>query len=152
MGYYIGINTGDLEDTVEDYIIKNSLDGDPDDLWSQNGWGFFEELSTITYDNEALFSDLELEGITTIVPSTNPNFRGRNLVKEIVTWSKKYAQGRNKKYIRMDTVGENIGLITHYKKCGFDFIGLSKLQHTSELPLHCQNATVSLFQLPLQNI
>jgi hypothetical protein len=74
MGYYIGINTGDLEDTVEDYIIKNSLDGDPDDLWSQNGWGFFEELSTITYDNEALFSDLELDGITTIIPSTNPNF------------------------------------------------------------------------------
>ena len=74
MGYYIGINAGDLEDTVEDYIIKNSLDGDPDDLWSQNGWGFFEELSTITYDNEALFSDLELDGITTIVPSTNPNF------------------------------------------------------------------------------
>ena len=74
MGYYIGINTGDLEDTVEDYIIKNSLDGDPDDLWSQNGWGFFEELSTITYDNEALFSDLELEGITTIIPSANPNF------------------------------------------------------------------------------
>ena len=75
MGYYIGINTGDLEDTVEDYIIKNSLDGDPDDLWSQNGWGFFEELSIIVYDdNEALFSDLELEGITTIIPSTNPNF------------------------------------------------------------------------------
>ena len=75
MGYYIGMNTGDLEDTVEDYIIKNSLDGDPDDLWSQNGWGFFEELSTIVYDdNEALFSDLELDGITTIVPSTNSNF------------------------------------------------------------------------------
>ena len=75
MGYYIGINTGDLEDTVEDYIIQNSLDGDPDDLWSQNGWGFFEELSIIVYgDNEALFSDLELEGITTIVTSTNPNF------------------------------------------------------------------------------
>ena len=75
MGYYIGINTGDLEDTVEDYIIKNSLDGDPDDLWSQNGWGFFEELSIIVYeDNEALFNDLELAGITTIIPSTNPNF------------------------------------------------------------------------------
>ena len=70
-------------------------------------------------------------------------------MKEIVTWSKKYAQGRNKKYIRMDTVGENIGLITHYKKCGFDFIGLSKLQHTSALPLHYQNATVSLFEIPV---
>ena len=75
MGYYIGINTGDLEDTVEDYIIKNSLDGDPDDLWSQNGWGFFEELSIIVYDdNEALFNDLEIKGLTTIIPSTNPNF------------------------------------------------------------------------------
>ena len=73
-------------------------------------------------------------------------------MKEIVTWSKKYAQGRNKKYIRMDTVGENIGLITHYKKCGFDFIGLSKLQHTSELPLHYQNATVSLFQITVKTI
>jgi hypothetical protein len=47
----------------------------------------------------------------------------------------------------MDTVGENIGLTNHYKKCGFDFLGLSKLQHTSELPLHYQNATVSLFQI-----
>ena len=74
MGYYIGINTGDLEDTVEDYIVKNILDGDPSDLWSQNGWGFFEELSTITYDNEALFSDLELEGRTTILSSTNHSF------------------------------------------------------------------------------
>jgi len=79
--------------------------------------------------------------------STNPNFRGRNFVKNIVTWSKKYASKRNKKYIRMDTVGENIGLTNHYKKCGFDFLGLSKLQHTSELPLHYQNATVSLFQI-----
>ena len=64
-----------MEFTVEDYIIKNLLDGDPNDLWSQNGWGFFEELSIILYDdNEALFSDLELEGVTTIIPSTNSNF------------------------------------------------------------------------------
>jgi len=99
-------------------------------------------------------SDPQIWGAKNEAPSiyihricTNPNFRGKNLVKKIVTWSKKYAQGRNKKYIRMDTVGENIGLITHYKKCGFDFIGLSKLQDTSELPYHYQNATVSLFQI-----
>ena len=73
MGYYIGINTGDLEDTVENYVIKNNLQGDPDDLWLQNGWGFFEELGMITLDNEDLFRDLELEGLTTIVQSTNPN-------------------------------------------------------------------------------
>ncbi|TDQ27518.1 GNAT family N-acetyltransferase [Tenacibaculum caenipelagi] len=79
--------------------------------------------------------------------STNPNFRGRNLVEEIVKWSKDYAAKKNKKYVRMDTVGENIGLIKHYKKCGFEFLGLSKLEDTDKLPAHYHNATVSLFQL-----
>jgi len=81
--------------------------------------------------------------------TTNPIFRGRNLVKNIVKWSIKYAHKRNKKFIRMDTVGENIGLISHYKKCGFDFLGLSKLKETSNLPSHYQNATVSLFQITI---
>ncbi|WP_308302160.1 hypothetical protein [Psychroflexus sp. MES1-P1E] len=47
----------------------------------------------------------------------------------------------------MDTVGENVGLINYYKKCGFDFLGLSILKETSELPAHYNNATVSLFQI-----
>ena len=81
--------------------------------------------------------------------STDSNFRGRNLVKEIVKWSKKYAKKRNKKFIRMDTVGENIGLISHYKKCGFEYLGLSRLNQTSGLPNHYQNATVCLFQISL---
>ena len=81
--------------------------------------------------------------------STHPNFRGRNLVKNIVKWAIKYAIKSNKKYIRMDTVGENIKLISHYKKCGFDFIGLSRLKETSNLPFHYQNATVSLFQITI---
>ena len=81
--------------------------------------------------------------------STNPNFRGRSLVKYIVKWAIDYARKKNKKYIRMDTVGENHGLISHYKKCGFDFIGLSKLKKTSNLPLHYKNATVSLFQITI---
>ena len=70
-------------------------------------------------------------------------------MKNIVKWAIKYAHKRNKKFIRMDTVGENIGLISHYKKCGFDFLGLSKLKETSNLPSHYQNATVSLFQITI---
>jgi len=79
--------------------------------------------------------------------STNPNFRGRNLVSEIAQWSKNYALHKDKKFVRMDTVGENVGLINYYKKCGFDFLGLSILKDTSELPAHYNNATVSLFQM-----
>nr|WP_321247193.1 GNAT family N-acetyltransferase [uncultured Psychroserpens sp.] len=79
--------------------------------------------------------------------STNPEFRGKHLVNDIVKWSISYAKENKKTYVRMDTVGENMGLINHYKACGFDFLGLSKLEDTANLPAHYHNATVSLFQL-----
>ncbi|MBP6181276.1 GNAT family N-acetyltransferase [Flavobacterium sp.] len=81
--------------------------------------------------------------------ATNPDFRGQNLVGQIVEWAKAYAVEKQKKYIRMDTVGDNPGLIDYYTKCGFDFLGLLKLKNTTGLPTHYDNATVSLFQLTL---
>tara|TARA_B110001452_G_C14860130_1_gene300546 strand:+ start:71 stop:436 length:366 start_codon:yes stop_codon:yes gene_type:complete len=72
MGYYIGLNTGDLEDTVENYVLKNILYDDLD-LWEQNGWGFFEELGMITLGYENIFTNLDLDGITTIINSNNLN-------------------------------------------------------------------------------
>ncbi|HUH18762.1 GNAT family N-acetyltransferase [Albibacterium sp.] len=82
--------------------------------------------------------------------AVNPDFRGQSLVAKIVDWAKQHAKDHNKKFIRMDTVGENIGLISHYSKCGFDFLGLLKLKNTDELPLHYHNATVSLFQIEIK--
>lgn len=81
--------------------------------------------------------------------ATNPNFRGKNLVGEIVKWSKVYAKENGKEFIRMDTVGDNPGLISYYTKCGFTFLGLSKLKNTEGLPAHYNNATVCLFQIEL---
>ena len=81
--------------------------------------------------------------------ATNPDFRGQNFVGQIVEWAKQYAFYNKKKFIRMDTVGNNPGLISHYSKCGFDFLGLLKLQNTEGLPAHYDNATVSLFQMTL---
>ena len=83
--------------------------------------------------------------------ATNPAFRGQNLVARIADWAKQYALTNEKKYIRMDTVGENQGLINYYTKCGFDFLGLLKLQHTDGLPAHYDKATVSLFQITLNS-
>jgi hypothetical protein len=79
--------------------------------------------------------------------ATNPEFKGNNLVNQIVTWAKMYAEKNKIAYIRMDTVGENVGLINYYKKCGFNFLGLSKLSETTGLPAHYKNATVSLFEI-----
>ncbi|WP_211240558.1 GNAT family N-acetyltransferase [Adhaeribacter aquaticus] len=81
--------------------------------------------------------------------ATNPIFRGQNLVCQIVSWSRNYAEENDKKFIRMDTVGENRGLINYYQKCGFEFLGLLKLKNTDGLPAHYNNATVSLFQITL---
>lgn len=81
--------------------------------------------------------------------ATDPAFRGQNLVAEIVRWAKEYATRNNKAFIRMDTVGENKGLITYYEKCGFEFLGLSTLKNTEGLPAHYDNATVCLFEIRL---
>ena len=82
--------------------------------------------------------------------ATRPEFRGKGLVSKIVDWARDHAKSKNLKYIRMDTVGENHGLISHYRKHGFDFLGLSKLGDTAGLPAHYHNATVSLFQIELE--
>lgn len=76
-------------------------------------------------------------------------FRGMNLVTHIVTWAKDYARKQQKQFIRLDTVGENKGLIKHYTACGFKFLGLQKLNNTSGLPAHYHQASVSLFEVAL---
>lgn len=79
--------------------------------------------------------------------ATNPDFRGQNFVGKIIEWVKVFAIENNKTFVRMDTVGDNPGLINYYTKCGFDFLGLSKLKNTTGLPAHYDSATVSLFQM-----
>jgi predicted GNAT family N-acyltransferase len=81
--------------------------------------------------------------------ATNPDFKGQNLVLQLIEWAKKYSKENNKTHIRMDTVGDNNGLISYYTKCGFDFLGLHQLKNTSELPLHYNNASVSLFEIKI---
>lgn len=81
--------------------------------------------------------------------ATDPNFRGRNLVRVIVNWAKKFATENDRKYIRMDTVGHNTGLISYYVKCGFDHLGSIKLKDTDGLPAPYKNARIGLFQMTI---
>ncbi len=79
--------------------------------------------------------------------ATNPNSRGHNLVAQLAAWAMAYARDNGKQFVRMDTVGNNEGLIKHYTRCGFTFLGLLTLKNTSGLPAHYHNATVSLFEI-----
>lgn len=81
--------------------------------------------------------------------ATNPDFRGHNFVTKIVEWAKEYAQKAHKKYIRLDTIGNNEKLIAHYKKSGFDFLGFFDLKNTQGLPEHYKQGPVCLFEINL---
>jgi len=81
--------------------------------------------------------------------ATNPDFRGRHFVSEIVKWARGYAASHQKKFIRMDTCGDNKKLIGHYKSSGFDFLGMVRLKNADQLPSHYQDADVCLFEINL---
>jgi ribosomal protein S18 acetylase RimI-like enzyme len=82
--------------------------------------------------------------------ATNPDLRGNNFVQIITDWAKEYAKNHNKKFIRMDTCGQNDSLIAHYQNCGFEYLGIHKLKDTSDLPLHYQNVDVCFFEIKLK--
>ena len=93
----------------------------------------------ITFTDKEIWEDKENDDaiyIHRIV--TNPTFRGNNFIKAIVDWAKLYAVENKRKYIRLDTLGNNTRLIEHYTKSGFTFLGMVKLTNTNGLPLHYQ--------------
>lgn len=104
------------------------------------------------------FDDPEIWGEKNNDPSvyihriaTHPDFRGKDLVKEIVEWAIAFAKANQKHFIRLDTIGGNEKLINHYQKCGFNYLGLTKMETFENLPEHYHNATVSLFEIPIKN-
>ena len=81
--------------------------------------------------------------------ATAPQFRGRALVKHLVQWAKVYAEKQQKKFVRLDTLGENTRLIAYYQEMGFDFLGIFPLKNTAGLPTHYHNTPACLFEIQL---
>lgn len=74
-------------------------------------------------------------------------FRGGGYVKKIIEWAKIHAKENNKKFIRMDTWGDNEALINYYVQCGFHFLGTITPQATEYLPKHYSSIFLSLFEI-----
>ena len=107
----------------------------------------------ITYNDEQIWEEKSKDPAIYIHRiATNPNFRGNNAVAKIVSWAKKHAKQKNKRFIRLDTLGNNVKLIKHYKNAGFDFLGMYKLKNTDKLPEHYHTAPVCLFQIDLKKV
>ncbi|WP_226064377.1 GNAT family N-acetyltransferase [Kaistella polysaccharea] len=104
----------------------------------------------ITYNDEQIWEERENnDAIYLHRIATNPDFRGNNFVQLIADWSKDFAKKENKKFVRMDTCGQNDRLINHYKSCGFNFLGMKKLKNSSELQAHYHDADVCFFEIEI---
>ena len=133
--------SGFEEDMVRNEVIENRqfklmMDGKIACVWA------------IRYNDPQIWQeDDNDESIYIHRIATNPDFRGNNFVTAIVNWAKEFAKENHKKYIRMDTCGDNKRLINHYEKSGFRFLKMNKLKDTSDLPSHYQDAEVCYFEI-----
>jgi GNAT superfamily N-acetyltransferase len=82
---------------------------------------------------------------------TNPLFRGRGYVKTIIEWAKEYGLRLGKKFIRIDTWGDNQKLNNYYLGCGFTFVGTVTPQETDKLPKHYKGISLSLFEISIES-
>lgn len=107
----------------------------------------------ITFEDKEIWGDRDNNDAIYIHRiCTNPTLRGNRYIDEIVTWSKKYANYLEKRYVRLDTLGNNTKLIEHYTSAGFDFLGMVKLTDTEKLPDHYQKEpNCCLFEIDLQS-
>ena len=124
------------QEVAENRQFKITIDGVVACIWA------------ITYSDPELWADDDGHSAIYIHRiATNPAFRGNNYVQLIVDWAKNFA--RDKKYIRMDTCGDNQRLIQHYQNCGFQSLGMKRLEEAGNLPAHYQQADVCYFEIKL---
>jgi ribosomal protein S18 acetylase RimI-like enzyme len=76
----------------------------------------------------------------------NPACRGKYLAASVLTWAYGYASGRGRKFVRMDTWGDNPRLVNHYVACGFQHIGNRQMGQAPDLLPHYKNANLALFE------
>jgi hypothetical protein len=72
-----------------------------------------------------------------------------NLASAILTWAYGFAAGAERKFVRMDTWGDNPRLVKYYVACGFRHIGNRQLGLVPDLLPHYNNLNLALFENPI---
>lgn len=105
----------------------------------------------ITFDDKEIWGEKDRNDAVYIHRiCTNPTLRGNRYIDSLVEWSKVYARQIGRRFVRLDTLGNNTKLIEHYTSAGFNFLGMIKLTDTANLPSHYQNEpNCCLFEIDL---
>lgn len=81
----------------------------------------------------------------------NPEFKGKQIMLLIREWAVQHATQNSKKFVRMDTWGNNETLRNYYISCGFNYIGQQHLKEIKGLPPHYGGSELSLFEIEIKN-
>ncbi len=80
----------------------------------------------------------------------NPRFKGQKLFGAIATWTAAHARQKGLRSVRMDTWGDNPGIIKYYQEFGFQFVENFTTPDTPELPVHNRNLKLALLEMKLK--
>lgn len=107
----------------------------------------------ITFEDAAIWEERDQHDAVYIHRiCTHPHYRGNRYIDAIVHWAKGYAAQMGKRYVRLDTLGDNRKLIRHYTSAGFHFLGMFELANTATLPLHYQQEpNCCLFEIEVKS-
>ncbi len=80
---------------------------------------------------------------------THADWRGNNYTRKIIDWAQEHGRSLGKKFIRMDTWGDNQKLIDYYTGCGFHYLETVTPESTTDLPPHYSCISLSLFEIEI---
>jgi len=76
----------------------------------------------------------------------NPDRKGNRLTAAVLAWATGYAVNTGRKFVRMDTWGDNQRLVDYYIACGFRHIENRRLDVVPGLSPHYHNTNLALFE------
>jgi hypothetical protein len=110
-------------------------------------------IFSVLYNDPVIWMDKNNEPAVYLHRITiNPAFKGKGMIKAVKEWAEAHAGANNKKYLRMDTWGNNEKLRSYYEKAGFNYIGQQYLVQAEGLPAHYGGSVLSLFENEIRDL
>jgi GNAT superfamily N-acetyltransferase len=82
----------------------------------------------------------------------NPEFRGLKLFTHVFHWAINDAKKRGRKYLRLDTWGDNPKMINYYQMFGFRFVENYLTPDDHELPIPHRNLFLALLEYEIPEV
>jgi len=102
---------------------------------------------SLVFNDSLIWEELELnDAIYIHRMCVNQKVEKINLSSIVLEWTYTYAKKYKRKFIRMDTWGDNKQLINHYINCGYKYKRNKFIYKIPELPSHYDNINLAMFE------